>query len=52
MQNHIIESTKNLTKNTIIDDVSSELLQLEFAKNNSIKTECLRYIVKKILTKI
>ena len=46
IQNHITESTKKLTKTTVIDDVSSGLLELEFTKNNSIKTKCLRYIVK------
>ena len=47
IQNHIIESTKKLIKKTVIDDVSSE-----FTKNSSIKTKCLRLIVKKILPKI
>ena len=48
MQNHITKLTKKLTKKTVID-VSSELLELEFTKKNSIKTKCLKYVVKKIL---
>ena len=53
MQNHIIKSTKKLTqqliKKTVIDDISNKLLKLEFKSNNSIKTKCLKYVVKKIL---
>ena len=41
--------TEELTKKTVIDDVSNELLRLEFKSNNSIKIRCLKYIVRKIL---
>ena len=33
----------------MIDRLSIRLLELEFKSNNSIKTKCLKYIVKKIL---
>ena len=54
IQNHIIKSTKkkltkNLTKKKVIDDISHELLKLEFKSNNSIKTRCLKYAITKIL---
>ena len=48
----MIKSAKTLTKETVIDDVSTKLLNLEFKSDNSIKTKCLKYIVKKILPKL
>ena len=53
IQNYIAKSTKKLTeestKKSLIDELSNKLLRLEFKSNNSIKTKCLRYVVKKIL---
>ena len=49
IQNYIAMSIKNLTKKTLIDELSDKLLRLEFKSNNSIKTKCLKCIVKKIL---
>ena len=50
---HIIKSTKNQTekstKKSLIDDLSKRLLELEFKSNHSIKSKCLKWIVKKIL---
>ena len=50
---HIIKSTKKqtnvLTKKLLIDDLSKSLLELEFKSNHSIKSKCLKWIVKKIL---
>ena len=50
---HIKKSTKKLTekstKKCLIDELSNKLLRLEFKSNNSIKTKCLKYVVKKIL---
>ena len=50
---HIIESTKNQTKvstkKSLIDDLSKRLLELEFKSNHSIKSKCLKWIVKNIL---
>ena len=47
---HVKESnkklTKELTKKSLIDEISNELLGLEFKSNNSIKPNCLKYIVK------
>ena len=42
---HIIKSTKK----SLIDDLSKRLLELEFKSNHSIKSKCLKWIVKKIL---
>ena len=46
---HIKESTKQFTKKSLIDELSNKLLKLEFEKNNSIKTRCLKHVVEKIL---
>ena len=52
-QNYITKSTKKLTekstKKSLTDKFSNKLLRLEFKSNNSIKTKCLKYVVKKIL---
>ena len=45
IQNHIIESTKK----SLIDDLSKRLLKLEFKSNHSIKSKCLKWIVKNVL---
>ena len=49
--NHINESNKKLTeesaKTSLIDKISKRLLELEFKKNNSIKSKVLKYVVKK-----
>ena len=49
---HIKKSTKKLTekstKESLKDELSNKLLKFEFKSNNSIKTKCLKYIVKKI----
>ena len=41
--------TKKSTKKSMIDRLSIRLLELEFKSNNSVKTECLKYIVRKVL---
>ena len=46
---HVKESTKELTKKSLIDELSNKLLKLEFEKNNTIKTKCLKYVVEKTL---
>ena len=38
------QSTKELTKIFLIDEISNKLLKLEFEKNNSIKTKCLKHV--------
>ena len=43
------ESTKELTKKSLIDELSNKSLQLEFEKNNSIKSKCLKHVVEKVL---
>ena len=45
------KSTKKLAKKSLIEELSNKLLRLEFKSNNSIKTKCLKYVVKKILLK-
>ena len=42
---HIIKSTKK----SLIDDLSKRLLELEFKSNYSIKSKCLKWVVKNIL---
>ena len=43
---HINKSTKNL----LIDDFSKRFLELEFRSNHSIKSRCLKWTVKNILS--
>ena len=40
---------KKSTKKSLIDDLSKRLLELEFKSNHSIKSKCLKLIVKKLL---
>ena len=40
--------TEKSTKKSLIDELSNKLLRLEFKSNNSIKTKCLKCVVKKI----
>ena len=42
-------STKELTKKPLIDELSNKLLKLEFEKNNSTKSKCLKHVIEKIL---
>ena len=50
---HIIKSTKKQTnasnKNSLIDNLSKRLLELELKSNHSIKSKSLKWIVKNIL---
>ena len=48
----IKKQTKESTKKSLIVDLSKRLLELEFNSNNSIKSYCLKWIVKKILPTI
>ena len=52
IKNYITKSTKKLTeestKKSLIDELSNKLLRLDFKSNNSIKTKCLKYVVKHI----
>ena len=56
IQNYIIKSNEKLakqsTKKFLIDEISNKLSSLEFKKDNSIKTKCLKYVVNKILPKL
>ena len=50
---HIIELTKKQTevstKKSLIGDLSKRLLELEFKSNHSIKSKCLKWVVRNIL---
>ena len=41
--------TEDSTKKNLIDEISNKLLSLEFRKDSSIKTKCLKCVIKKIL---
>ena len=45
----IKKQIKKSTKKSLIDNLSKRLLELEFKSNHSIKSRCLKWIVKKIL---
>ena len=47
--NQIYTHITNLTKKSPIDDLSKTLLELEFKSNYSIKSKCLKCVVKSIL---
>ena len=49
--NKIHRHIKKSTKKSLIDDLSKRLLELEFKSNHSIKSKCLKWIVRKILPK-
>ena len=40
-------TSKSQLKNSLIDDLSKRILKLEFMSNHSIKSKCLKWIVKK-----
>ena len=44
------QQTKKQTKESIIDNLSKRLLELEFKQHNQIKIRCLKWIVKNILS--
>ena len=44
--------TEELTKKSLIGDLSKGLLELKFEKHNSINTKCVQWIIKKILPTI
>ena len=43
------KQTEELTKKSLIDDLSKRLLRLDFKSNHPIKSKCLKWIGKKIL---
>ena len=45
--NNIHSYIKKSTKKSLIDDLSKRLLESEFKSNHSIKSKCLKWIVKK-----
>ena len=48
--NKVRRHIKKSTKKSLVDDLSKKLLQLEFKSNHSIKSKCLKWIVKKNTT--
>ena len=49
---HIKKSTKEINKKSLIDEISSRLLKIEFKSGDSIKTKLLKYLAKKVLPKL
>ena len=49
---HIKKSTKEINKKSLIDEISSRLLKIEFKSGDSIKTKLLKYVAKKVLPKL
>ena len=49
LMNQIKKLIEELTKKSLIDNLSRKLLELEFEESHSIKSKCLKYIVKEIL---
>ena len=47
---HINKLTKQQTKESITDNLSQRLQEIVFVKNYSIKSKCLKWIVKNILS--
>ena len=45
----IKEVIKKQTKKSLINNLSKRLLELEFKSNHSIKSKCLKWVVKNIL---
>ena len=43
------QQTEQKTKESVINNLSNELLKLELNKNDSIKSKCVKWIVKNIL---
>ena len=50
--NQIRMHIKQSTKKSLIDNLSKRLLGLEFKSNHSIKSKCLKWIVKNVLPTI
>ena len=46
---HIEKVNEILNNKSLIEKIPLRLLSLEFKSNNSIKTKCLKWVVKKIL---
>ena len=49
LMNQIKKLIEELTKKSLMDNLSRKLLELEFGESHSIKSKCLKYIVKEIL---
>ena len=49
---HVKKSTKQINKKSLIEELSSRLLKIEFKSDDSIKTKLLKYVVKKILPEL
>ena len=50
--NKIHRDIKKSSKESLIDKISKRMLELEFVHNHSIKSRCLKWIVRKILPKM
>ena len=45
--NEIHRNIKKSTKKSLVENLSKRLIELEFKSNHSIKSKCLKWIVKK-----
>ena len=50
--NKIPRHIKKSSRKYLIDRISKRLLELEFKSNHSIKSKCLKWIIRKILPKL
>ena len=50
--NKIHRHIKKSSRKYLIDRISKRLLELEFKSNHSIKSKCLKWIIRKILPKL
>ena len=50
--NKIHRHIKKSSEESLIDKISKRMLELEFVHNHSIKSKCLKWIVRKILPKM
>ena len=50
--NKIHRHIKKSSRESLIDKISKRMLELEFVHNHSIKSTCLKWIVRKILPKM
>ena len=50
--NKIHRHIKRSSRESLIDKISKRMLELEFVHNHSIKSKCLKWIVRKILPKM
>ena len=48
----IKEAIKKQARESLINNLSKELLEIKFKQHNAIKSKCLKWVVKKLYTKL